>query len=181
MELSREEVEKIAAATAQSVLENLHQYAVEYKAPATIEQGLRDSMIEEKTAIDWYRKRAKHAHSLKREDIKDLYEHIAEEEEQHYKEFAQELPYLAKGKGGFTIHQDRMGSIIVGHTGESRDVLLQFEADKEVVIDLLKEDERVELEEGYNMAILDAEPRATILQELWEVQKLDGPVVAKKA
>ena len=86
MEISREEIAEIAKATAQHVLENLHRYTVEYKEPATIEQGLRDSMIEEKTAEDWYKKRAKHARDLKDEITARKYEHIAGEEHRHWQE-----------------------------------------------------------------------------------------------
>jgi rubrerythrin len=103
MELSREQIEQIASSTAQNVLENLHRYAVEYKAPSTIEEGLRDSMIEEKTATDWYMKRAKHARSMGDEATGGLYNHIAEEEEKHYREFARQLPSLDKGKELKTI------------------------------------------------------------------------------
>lgn len=91
MELSREEIEVIASSTAQNVLENLHRYAVEYKAPATIEQGLRDSMIEEKTAIDWYTKRAEHADNLNDGNIASLYQHIIREEKHHYDELKKRL------------------------------------------------------------------------------------------
>jgi rubrerythrin len=89
MALSREEVESIAQATAQRVLENLHRYAIGYDVPITIVGGLRESMVEESTAANWYRRRAVDARL--KEDIPTaaLYEHIASEEDQHYREFHQ--------------------------------------------------------------------------------------------
>jgi len=94
MSLSPEEVRQIAQQSAQTVLEGLHRYAKEYKEPETIEQGLRDSMVEESTADDWYSRRAKWARQLPnpRLDLADLWEHVAEEERRHYREFSQELP-----------------------------------------------------------------------------------------
>ena len=98
MALSREEIEQIAKSTAQSVLEGLHRYTVAYKEPETIEQGLQDSMIEERTAADWYRKRAEHATVRGERDQRTsaLYEHIADEEDRHYDEFNARLQELSK-------------------------------------------------------------------------------------
>ena len=95
MPLSREEVEQIAKSSAQTVLEGLHRYAVAYKEPETIEQGLQDSMIEERTAADWYRKRADNA-SIAPIDSKtfNLYRHIAEEEDRHYDELNARLQQI---------------------------------------------------------------------------------------
>jgi rubrerythrin len=107
MELSREQIEQIASSTAQNVLENLHRYAVEYKAPATIEQGLRESMIEEKTAVDWYKKRGEHARSQGSETTAGLYLHIAEEEEKHYREFSRQIQIV-----DFAQKQTLAGSIL---------------------------------------------------------------------
>jgi len=91
MVLSREEIEQISKAVAQNVMENLHRYTKEYSTPSSIEQGLSDSMIEERTAVDWYKKRATHARELGDELTGGLYNHIAEEEEQHYREFKNQL------------------------------------------------------------------------------------------
>jgi rubrerythrin len=94
MGLSREEVVAIAQETAQKVLEGMHRYAVNYKPPETIEEGLSDSMIEERTAADWYRRRGMDAR-LKGDTVTaDLYEHIAKEEEQHYQEFQERVDAL---------------------------------------------------------------------------------------
>jgi len=97
MPLSREEITQIAKSTAQTVLEGLHRYAVAYKEPETIEQGLQDSMIEERTAYDWYRKRAEHAeHKLNSFQTADLYRHISEEEDRHYNELEQWLRVIQR-------------------------------------------------------------------------------------
>jgi len=99
MPLSREEIVDIAKSTAQAVLEGLHRYTVAYKEPETIEQGLQDSMIEERTAADWYHKRAEHTttHSYPRDQrTSALYEHIATEEDRHYDELNTRLQELRK-------------------------------------------------------------------------------------
>jgi len=98
MPLLREEIEQIAKSSAQAVLEGLHRYSVDYKEPETIEQGLQDSMIEERTAADWYRKRAEHATVQGERDQRTsaLYEHIATEEDRHYDEFKARLQELGK-------------------------------------------------------------------------------------
>jgi len=91
MPLSREEIEDIARATAQTVLEGLHRYALEYEDPETVEQGLQDSMIEERTAADWYRKRSEHAKGAGAGPVSALYRHIAQEEDNHYEELRSRL------------------------------------------------------------------------------------------
>ena len=79
------------------------------------------------------------------------------------------LPSQGRTKGKFVIRMDRMGDIIVTHTGEpKRSVFLQFESDKDLVYDILRKAEREELDKGWNVEIADTEPRASILQELWE-------------
>ncbi len=98
MALTREEIEQIAKQSAQTVLEGLHRYAVDYKEPETIEQGLQDSMIEERTAADWYRKRAEHAALWVDADTEALYHHIANEEIDHYEELNARLQELALEK-----------------------------------------------------------------------------------
>lgn len=87
MELSREEIEKIAQASAQKVLEGLHRYSVRYKEPQSIGEGLQDSMVEERTAADWYRRRGMDARLKGDEVTADMYEHVAREEGQHYQKF----------------------------------------------------------------------------------------------
>lgn len=97
MPLSREEVEQIAKSSAQAVLEGLHRYAVEYKEPDTVEQGLQDSMIEERTAADWYRKRAKNAADYHVDgETMALYQDIAVDEDEHYSRLNDRLQKLTK-------------------------------------------------------------------------------------
>ncbi|MDD4986504.1 MAG: DUF192 domain-containing protein [Dehalococcoides mccartyi] len=72
--------------------------------------------------------------------------------------------------GKFTLRMDRIGNIIITHNKRpGQSVFLQFESDKELVFDLLKKPERKDLEAGWNIEIKDTEPRASILNELWEV------------
>ncbi len=93
MDLSREEINRIAMATAQEVVNKLHRYAITYHSPATVEEGLSESMGEELTAGDWYRRRAAEA----REKFGDeatarLYEDIARDElDDHYLRFGKRL------------------------------------------------------------------------------------------
>jgi len=94
MELSREEVIAIAQETAQRVLEGIHRYAVDYKEPQTIKEGLRDSMIEESTAADWYRRRGMDARLKDDKETADLYEHVAREEDDHHREFKERVDAL---------------------------------------------------------------------------------------
>jgi len=100
MGLSREDVEAIGQATAQKVLEQLHRYTVKYEAPITIVGGLEDSMTEESTAAAWYRKRATDARQKKDSTTAEIYEHIAQEEDQHHKEFKERRDIIMGVKPG---------------------------------------------------------------------------------
>jgi len=72
--------------------------------------------------------------------------------------------------GDFILNQDRMGNIIITYTLDiGKSVFLQFQADKELVYDILTKEEKQDLDAGWRVEIRDDEPRATILQELWEV------------
>ncbi len=73
-----------------------------------------------------------------------------------------------RGKGKFVLKPDRMGNIIMTHTERTGDVFLQFESDKELVYGLLRKGERKDLDAGWLIEIQDTEPRASILDELWE-------------
>ncbi len=78
------------------------------------------------------------------------------------------LPQI-RASGKFILKMDRPGNIIITHTERPcRSVFLQFEADKELVYDLLRKPERQDLEAGWPLEIMDTEPRASILDELWE-------------
>jgi rubrerythrin len=107
MELSREEVVKIARETAQKVLEGIHRYAVNYKPPENIQEGLSDSMVEERTAADWYRRRGMDARLKGDEVIANLYEHVAREEDQHYQEFQERKDTLISAELGKELEQIR--------------------------------------------------------------------------
>jgi len=61
--------------------------AIEYKPPETISQGLKESMLEERSAADFYRRRGMHARLRGNEGTADLYEDIAREEDHHFDEF----------------------------------------------------------------------------------------------
>lgn len=100
MELSRTDIEAIGQATAQTVLEELHRYALRYQEPITIIDGLMDSMTEENTAAAWYRQRAANARQKNDKTTADLYEHIALEEDQHHQEFKDRLAVILGGRHG---------------------------------------------------------------------------------
>jgi rubrerythrin len=91
MGLARDEIIEIARECAQQVLEDLHRYTVHYKEPENIADGLRESMVEESTAADWYRRRGMDAR-LKGDPLTaELYEHVAKEEDHHHQEFQERL------------------------------------------------------------------------------------------
>jgi uncharacterized membrane protein (UPF0127 family) len=98
-------------------------------------------------------------------------------------------------EGEFVIDIDRMGNILITHSRRPVDIFLQFEADKEVIYDLLRKDEREDLDRGWAVKIKDTEPRASILEDLWsnevesqaaqwltkeEILKIAGEAAAKK-
>lgn len=69
----------------------------------------------------------------------------------------------------FELETDRMGNIVITRTDDpGKDVFLQFEADKELVYDVLKKSEAKDLDAGWKVKIRRNEPRASILDELWE-------------
>lgn len=87
MTLTREEIAQLAEASALEVINKLHRYPVTYHRPKTIQEGLQESMGEELTASNWYRERAKDARSRGDEKTALLYEDIAGDEDDHYREF----------------------------------------------------------------------------------------------
>jgi rubrerythrin len=94
---------------------------IEYKPPETISQGLKESMLEERSAADFYRRRGMHARLKEDEETADLYEHIAREEDQHFDEFKQREHIIMSEKE--VQHWERFGlvdlnMIIGGLTGE---------------------------------------------------------------
>ncbi len=83
--------------------------------------------------------------------------------------------------GKFFIQADRMGDIIVTRPGEpKKSIFLQFEADKEIIYDLLRDPEKEELDKGWEVEIGDSEPRASTLWELWDSATLVPSTKARK-
>jgi uncharacterized membrane protein (UPF0127 family) len=81
------------------------------------------------------------------------------------------LPRTSQGQptGQYEIDTDRMGNIIITRTDDpDKDVFLQFQSDKALVYDLLKKGERKDLDAGWEVKVKRSEPRASILDELWE-------------
>jgi uncharacterized membrane protein (UPF0127 family) len=74
-------------------------------------------------------------------------------------------------RGKYILKMDRMGNILITHKlHPGKDVFLQFESDKEIIFELLHRAERKDLEAGWSVEIADNQPRASILDELWECQ-----------
>jgi rubrerythrin len=67
------------------------------KVDVAIEDAIRASMTEETKAAKAYRERAKIARAKGYITTADLYEHIAKEEDQHWREFSAELSKVRKG------------------------------------------------------------------------------------
>jgi len=75
-----------------------------------------------------------------------------------------------KENGKFRIKTDRMGNLIITHSQRpGQDIFLQLESDKELVYSLLRPGERKDLDAGWPVEILESEPRAGTLEELWEI------------
>ncbi|MDD5703068.1 MAG: DUF192 domain-containing protein, partial [Dehalococcoidales bacterium] len=75
-----------------------------------------------------------------------------------------------KENGKFRIKTDRMGNLIITHSQRpGQDIFLQFESDKELVYSLLRRGEKKDLDAGWPVEILESEPRAGTLEELWDV------------
>jgi len=95
--------------------------------------------------------------------IRDLVKGLSGEQKQP------ELLPQTKTVEKFSVRMDRMGNITITHNKRpGQSVFLQFESDKELVYDLLRKSERKDLDAGWNIEIKDTEPRASILNELWE-------------
>ncbi|MDD4986604.1 MAG: DUF192 domain-containing protein [Dehalococcoidales bacterium] len=95
------------------------------------------------------------------------------------------LPQVSsrKSMASYELDRDRMGNIIITRSdGPKKDVFLQFESDKELIYDLLKKAEKKDLDAGWKVKIKRSEPRASVLDELWEnsVQPQRLPSTAKK-
>ncbi len=84
----------------------------------------------------------------------------------------------------YEIETDRMGNIIITRSDDpTKDVLLQFESDRALIYDLLRKGEKKDLDAGWPICIKRSEPRASVLDELWECsaqpQKSVIPAVVK--
>ncbi len=159
--MDRAEIEKIANSVAHEVVEK-------YRDPKTISHGLAESMGEESAASGVYRKRSTNAFNQHDYQTATLYDHVAREEETHYHEFEHRLAQIISSE--CTLKMDRMGNITINHTAYTEDVFLQFESDKELVYDVVKPDEKEELDKGYPVTIPDFEARASILWDIWYTQ-----------
>ena len=95
------------------------------------------------------------------------------------------LPQVSPGctTARYEIEMDRMGNIIITRSEDpGKDVFLQFESDKTLVHELLKKGEKRDLDAGWQVNIKRSEPRAPVLDELWEssAQPQRLPPTAKK-
>jgi rubrerythrin len=95
--MDRAEIEEIARCTAQEVINKLHVYKQVYQEPATMEEALLESMGEELTASNWYRRRAAFVKDKGFPQIAAVWEEIAKDEDDHYKTFSQTLGYVQSG------------------------------------------------------------------------------------
>jgi rubrerythrin len=87
MELSHEDIERIAKKVAEEVAITVGRDSRSYEAPKSVEEGLAQSMGEELTASMFYQLRARDARENGDITTAELYRHIAEEENQHFEEF----------------------------------------------------------------------------------------------
>ncbi|MBI2852758.1 MAG: DUF192 domain-containing protein, partial [Chloroflexi bacterium] len=95
------------------------------------------------------------------------------------------LPHVSsrKSTASYELETDRMGDIIITRSDDpGKDVFLQFESDRTLIYDLLKKGEKKDLDAGWKIKIKQSEPRASILDELWErsAQPQRLPSTAKK-
>ncbi|AQU05316.1 hypothetical protein B1778_00825 [Dehalococcoides mccartyi] len=95
------------------------------------------------------------------------------------------LPQVSsrKSTAGYELETDRMGNTIITRSDDpKKGVFLQFESDKTLVYDLLKKGEKKDLDVGWKIKIRRSEPRASILDALWEssAQPRKVPQTVKK-
>ncbi|MDD5700418.1 MAG: ferritin-like domain-containing protein [Dehalococcoidales bacterium] len=99
MAISDEEIRIIGDTVARRVIDRMGLLPKSYQEPASVEEGLQDSMHEELTAAAWYRNRA--ANSEEHGDFvtSEMYLKIAREEEEHYLHFSNRRVELLGSKG----------------------------------------------------------------------------------
>jgi len=93
----------------------------------------------------------------------------------------QALPGQSTAK--YELETDGMGNIIITRSDDpGKDVFLQVESDRALVYDLLLKGEKRDQDAGWKVKIKRSEPRASILDELWEssAQPQRLPPTAKK-
>ncbi len=103
--------------------------------------------------------------------VKDLVKNALETEKKPvlYGPRGEKLLPQTKSAARYEIETDRMGNIIVTRSDDpGKDVFLQFESDKDLVYGMLRKGERKDLDAGWEVTIKRTEPRASILDELWE-------------
>lgn len=67
----------------------------------------------------------------------------------------------------YIINEDNMGNMLILETCTNQDIFLQSESDKETIYDVLSQEEKEDLYIGLNIEILDAEPRASVLESMF--------------
>ena len=70
-----------------------------YHEPTSVPEALQDSMAEETTAADWYRRRAEYSEGEGDKKSAGLWKHVAGEEDTHHTEFQERLEQLRKASG----------------------------------------------------------------------------------
>lgn len=80
------------------------------------------------------------------------------------------LPHTGKrDAGNYQLKMDRMGNLIITRSNDpGKDIFLQFESDKNLVYEILKKGERKDLDAGWPVRVKRGEPRASILDDLWD-------------
>lgn len=99
MALDRAEIKDVAEAIALEIVRAQHRYALTFRQPKTVAEGIRESMGEELTAANWYRERAQNSIAKGDPVTADLYEHIAGEEDAHYRDFNDRLGEIGEYGG----------------------------------------------------------------------------------
>ncbi len=65
----------------------------------------------------------------------------------------------------YHIDKDNMGNIIISNDTDNKTIFFQFESDTEAVEDLLRKNEKINLNDGYTIDIKYNEPRASCIEE----------------
>jgi hypothetical protein len=68
---------------------------------------------------------------------------------------------------GFIVSEDRQGNYNITRLDKQGSVFLQAEADKNMVHDMLNAEEQGKFDKGWPVNIMDTEPRASTMWEIW--------------